>query len=87
MIFKVKKTVETETEVNIDTPAYFTDNCYCKTLYKACKSGKIIGITVYPDGNINLLQYSIVDFDKLQPSTEQEFEQVKEKLIKYLETI
>jgi len=87
MIFKIKKTVESETEVNIETPAYFTDNYYCKTLYKACESGKIIGITVYPDGNINLLQYSIVDFDKLQPSTEQEFEQAKEKLIKHIETI
>jgi len=82
MIFKVKKTVETETEVNIETPAYFTDNGYCKTLYKVSESGKIIGITLYPDGHINLLEYSVsIDFDKLKPSTEAEFNAAKEKLI------
>jgi len=87
MIFKVKKTVETETEVNIETPAYLTDNGYCKTIYKVCVTGKIIGITLYPDGHINFLQYTNIDFDKLIQSTEQEFEQAKEKLIKYIETI
>jgi len=86
MIFKIKKTIETETEVNIETPAYFTDNYYCKTIYKVCESGKIIGITVF-DNHVNFLEYSRVDFDKLQPSTEVEFNAVKEKLIKYLESL
>lgn len=87
MIFKQKKTVETETEVNIETPAYFTDNYYCKTIYKACNDSKIVGITIYPDGGASFLTYTIVDFDKLQPSTEVEFNAAKEKLIKYLESL
>jgi hypothetical protein len=86
MIFKQIKTTETEVEVNIETPAYFTDNYYCKTTYKVCESGKIIGITVF-DNHVNFLEYSNVDFDKLYTSTKAEFEQAKEKLIKYLESL
>jgi predicted transcriptional regulator len=86
MIFKIKKTIETETEVNIETPAYFTDNYSCETIYKVCESCKIIGITVF-DNHVNFLEYSNVDFDKLYTSTKAEFEQAKEKLIKYLESL
>lgn len=86
MIFKFKKMVETDVEIDIKTPAYFKDKY--ETIYKLSGTGKLTGITMYNDGCVSLLTYADnLRVPTLDQSTEQEFEQVKEKLIKYLETI
>lgn len=87
MIFKSKKMVEIETEVEIETPAYFTDGFSSPTFYKVDEKG-IVGISLFFDGTMSLLSYSnpsnVIHRRKI---TMDEFEQVKEQLIKYLETI
>ena len=87
MIFKSKKMAEIETEVEIETPAYFTDGFSSPTFYKVDEKG-IVGISLFFDGTMSLLSYSnpsnVIHRKKISRA---EFEQVKEQLIKYLETI
>ena len=87
MKIKVKKTVETEIEIN--TPCYFKDNCEnCPTYYKIPVEGRVLAITKYSDGSFNLTFSSnadqIITYEKI---TAEKFYEIAEEMARYLQTI
>lgn len=85
---KIKTTTTKEHEVEIQTPAYFTDgSTVCPSFYKLTENGAI-EITKFSSGQFTLVYPMTLDkiltYDKI---TAEKFYEIAEEFARYLEKI
>lgn len=74
--------------VELKTPAYFKKDGYVPCFYKITNDGKCACITIFPDGGFNLtFESSIQDVIMCESSTSEEFYQVAEDVVRYINNL